>query len=321
MSESAIRAALIVENQGRCNPPLDEHEVVRIAASVGKYSPNQSGRGNISSAHGHADSTSGQFSPVLMNMAKVQPEEIEWLWPGRIAIGKLTLITGDPGLGKSLVSLDIAARLTTGRGWPDASTISTDVGSVVLLSAEDNPADTIRPRLDAAGADVQRVEVLSEVRDLSIKGHVPVTKPFNLVEHTPQLAEAVEQSLDCRLVIIDPVAPYLGQTDSHKDANVRRVLQPLANLAARHHVAVVLVNHLNKRGGGPAMYRSMGSLAFPAAARAVWAISKDPDDDRRRLMLPIERQDAHRAPVPDPGGERDPWRPMVENETGGNLEK
>jgi hypothetical protein len=87
----------------------------------------------------------------MICMADVEPESIDWLWPGRVARGKITMIAGDPGLGKSTVTLDMAARVSTGRPWPDAPDVSTPVGSVILLSAEDGLADTIRPRLDAAG--------------------------------------------------------------------------------------------------------------------------------------------------------------------------
>jgi hypothetical protein len=97
--------------------------------------------------------------------------------------------------------------------------------------------------------------------------------------------------------VIDPVTAYLGGVDSHKNADVRGLLAPLAAIAERHRVAIIAVTHLNKSGGGPAIYRAMGSLAFAAAARAAWAVSKDKDDPRRRLLLPIKNNLA-----PDTGG-------------------
>ena len=104
----------------------------------------------------------------------------------------------------------------------------------------------------------------------------------------PEIESAIQQTHDCRLVIIDPIAAYLGCTDSHRDAALRGVLSPVANLAAKHHVAVVLVAHLNKSGGGKAIYRSSGSIAFIAAARSAWSVTKDKDDASRRLMLPLK---------------------------------
>ncbi|MBK9129160.1 MAG: AAA family ATPase [Phycisphaerales bacterium] len=234
--------------------------------------------------------------PVLVTLADVAPEPIRWLWPGRIALGKLTLVAGDPGLGKSLLSLDVAARVSTGSGWPDVHEAAPP-GGVVLLSAEDDAADTIRPRLDAAAADVSRVTMLQAIHPGGGAGG-DSGRPFNLAEDLPALEEAVRAVPDCRLVIIDPVTAYLGGgVDSHKAAEVRALLAPLGALAARCGVAVLAVTHLNKSAGGPAIYRAMGSLAFAAAARAAWAVTRDRDDPRRRLMLPLKNNLA-----PDLGG-------------------
>ena len=226
-------------------------------------------------------------APVLVCLSDVVPETVQWLWSNRIPLGKLTLIAGDPGLGKSFVTLDIAARVSCGRPWPDARETLTPVGGVVLLSAEDDPADTIRPRLDAADADVRRIHVLSGVKYRDPDDGVESCAPFCLTGHLPALESAIEQTQDCRLVVVDPITAYLGRTDSHKNAELRAVLAPLAELAGRHRVAVVAVTHLRK-SEGPAMYRAMGSLAFTAAARAVWAVTKDKDDEHRRLMLPVK---------------------------------
>lgn len=225
-------------------------------------------------------------SPIVVKLADVKAETITWLWPGRVASGKLTLLAGDPGLGKSLVSLDIAARVSTGTCWPDCTTGSAR-GGVVLLSAEDDPADTIRPRLDAAGADVSRISLIRAVEWFDGDAGQRVTRSFSLERDAAALDEAIEQTPDCRLVIIDPISAYLGNTDSHKNADVRGLLTPLSELAQRRRVAVLAVTHLNK-SAGPAMYRSMGSLAFVAAARAVWAVVKDQEDSSKRLMLPIK---------------------------------
>jgi len=230
--------------------------------------------------------------PVLVRLSDVRAEPIRWLWPGRIAVGKLTLIAGDPGLGKSFLTLDIAARVSSGTPWPDSQDTANPAGGVVLLSAEDDLADTIRPRLDAAGADVFRIVFVSAVRapNPDTGGTRPV--PFTLSADLPALEEAIEHIGGCRLVVIDPISAYLGggpRFDSHRNSDVRTVLAPLADLAARRGVAIVAVTHLRK-GEGPAMYRAMGSLAFVAAARAVWAVARDKDDPtgRRRLFLPVK---------------------------------
>ncbi|MGH8502003.1 MAG: AAA family ATPase [Gammaproteobacteria bacterium] len=221
---------------------------------------------------------------VTRCLADVEPEPIRWLWPGRIARGKLTLTVGDPGLGKSFLTLDIAARVSTGAAWPDRR--SNRQGSVILLSAEDDAGDTIRPRLDAMGADVSRIHVLDAVRHIDHDAG-EASERMPTLGDTAALAEAIVSAGDVRLVIVDPVSAYLGQVDSHKNADLRALLSPLAKLAATYGVAVVAVSHLNKSTSS-AIYRTMGSLAFTAAARAVWCVAKDKNDERRRLLIPVK---------------------------------
>lgn len=226
-------------------------------------------------------------APVIVRLSDVIPESVSWLWPGRIALGKLTVIAGDPGLGKSFLTLDIAARVSRGSEWPDAPGITTTPGGVVLLSAEDGVADTIRPRLDAASADVDRIVALEAIRSVGDNGR-EAARSFDLSRDLLALESAIQSVEGCRLVVIDPVTAYLGGVDSHKNAEIRGLLAPLGAIAERHGVAVVAVTHLNKANGGPAIYRTMGSLAFTAAARTALAVSKDKDDPRRRLLLPIK---------------------------------
>lgn len=235
-------------------------------------------------------------APVIVRLSDVKPEPVAWLWPGRIALGKLTLIAGDPGLGKSFLTLDMSARVSRGLAWPDAPGVATTPGGVVLLSAEDGVADTIRPRLDAAGADVTRIVALEAIRSVGDNGRASA-RSFDLSRDLSALEAAIASVEGCRLVVIDPVTAYLGGVDSHKNAEIRGLLAPLAAIAERLHVALVAVTHLNKSGCGPAIYRAMGSLAFAAAARSAWSVSKDKEDPGRRLLLPIKNNIA-----PDTGG-------------------
>ncbi len=226
--------------------------------------------------------------PVTVSLADVKPEPVHWLWPGRIAIGKVTLLAGDPGLGKSLITLDMAARVTGGLPWPDDLNGMNPPGSVVLLSAEDDVADTIRPRLDAAGADCARVVAFQGVKDVVSESDRSWVRPFRLGCDLSVLGEVLDGLDKPKLVVVDPVTAFLGGVDSHKNAELRGLLAPLADLASAHRVAVVAVTHLNKNVATSAMYRAMGSLAFVAAARAVWAVVKDKADSARRLMLPVK---------------------------------
>jgi len=222
-----------------------------------------------------------------VQLSGVDPEPITWLWPDRIAIGKLSILVGNPGLGKSTITLDIAARVSRGFGWPGYPASTATPCGVLLLSAEDDLSDTIRPRLDAAGADVLRIRALTTVKHFDSESRREVHEPFNLEKHLPMLEAGIEQVADCRLIIIDPISAFLGRTDSHNNSEVRGLLAPLSELAAKHRIAVVAVSHLNK-GDGNAINRVMGSMAFTAAARAVFAVVKDKDDPMRRLFLPIK---------------------------------
>jgi hypothetical protein len=211
--------------------------------------------------------------PGLIRLVDVKPQTVEWLWPGRIPIGKLTLLAGDPGLGKSLITLDMAARVSAGASWPDVPDDSQAAGGVVLLSAEDDLADTIRPRLDAQKADCTRVSSLTTFGDLATD--------------IDMLSKSIELTDNCRLVVVDPISAYMGKADSHNNAEVRAILAPLAQLAAEKRVAILAVTHLRKGEGEP-IYRAMGSLAFVASVRTAWVICRDKSDPERRLMLNLK---------------------------------
>lgn len=269
----------------------------------------------------HADTTASlppnsvYHGPDVLRLSHVTPSRVRWLWDDRLALGKLTLLAGDPGLGKSYLTLDLAARVASGTPFPgdDDNRYGNFPRKVILLSAEDDPADTIRPRLDAAGADPDNILMLRGVR---IGEH---TRSLNLrgdIDHLDHLIRQLDGQ--CRLIIIDPISAYLGDDEGHSNTKVRNLLAPLATLAQEHDVAVLAVTHLNKGGGnGPtnAIYRTMGSLAFTAAARTVHLVARDPDDESRRLMLPIKNNLGHDRtgwgfalePHPDTGHTRIAW--------------
>jgi len=223
----------------------------------------------------------------LQCVGDVQPQPINWLWPNRIALGKLTMIAGDPGLGKSLLSIELAKHVTKGIRWPVDNT-PCPTGDVILLSAEDDLADTIRPRLDAAGANPDKVYFLESIQEIDKEGEL-IKRGFSLKRDVAAIEQTLEQNPQVRLIIVDPISAYLGGTDSHNNSDIRSVLSPLSELANKKKVAIVVITHLNKGGGqGSAMYRATGSLAFVAAARAVFIVTRDQDDPERRLFLPIK---------------------------------
>jgi len=230
---------------------------------------------------------------VLRCFSEIKPEPLRFLWPGRFPLGKLNLLVGDPGKGKSLLAEDITSRTTRGTAFPDGATCK--LGAVIIASAEDDPADTIRPRLDVAGADVDRVHILEGMHVTLTDGSI-TERAFNLETGIPALEDALNRVGGVRLVVIDPISAYLGGVDSNTNSEVRGCLAPLAALAAKYEVAVLAITHLRK-SAGPAVHRAIASIAFTAAARAVWAVASDPADANRRLMLPVKQNLA-----PDIGG-------------------
>jgi hypothetical protein len=216
--------------------------------------------------------------------AAIQPKAVRWVWQNRIPAGKIALIAGDPDRGKSLLTLDIAARISTGRPFPDGA--ECERGSVIILSAEDDPEDTIRPRLDAAGADVSRIHLMKSVR-VTLEDGTAVERGFSLEADIDALDDAVRELKDTRLILMDPISAYLGHVDAHKNAEVRGLLSPLADFTSRTGVGVTGVTHLRKSGGS-AMHRSIESIAFQAASRAAWGIAIDEQNPAKRVFARIK---------------------------------
>jgi len=252
-------------------------------------------------------------------IADIAREELKWLWHNRIPLGKVSMLLGDPGLGKSLITLAITSTVSRGAGWPIPGEGRAPHGDTILISAEDDPADTIRPRLEAAGADLMRCHFLDGVGSKATDDAAPILRPWRLRD-VGLLNKALEETPNCRLVVIDPISAYLAGTDTHKNADVREVLAPLSTLAAKYGVAVIVVSHLNKAQGGPAIYRATGSLAFTAAARAVYVVTKDRNDAARRLVIPLKANLApdvtglaYKIDTTNDGTPRIKWEPQTIN--------
>ena len=220
---------------------------------------------------------------ILKAFSEIAPEAIDWLWYQRIALGKLTIYAGDPGLGKSQGTLDLAARLSTGEDFPDGSPCR--IGDTIILTSEDDPGDTIRPRLDAAGAEVSRVHIIKGERTADGK-----TKPIYSLKNYFVFMDAIiqirEKGHDFCLLIIDPLDSFLDGGDSNSNEQVREALDGICALAEKEKFAIVGIKHFNK-GGGNAAYRVGGSIAFTAKARSVWVFTEDSEKDRR-LFLPLK---------------------------------
>jgi putative DNA primase/helicase len=224
---------------------------------------------------------------ITKRLSDIEAKPISWLWPGRIARGKLTIIAGNPGIGKTQITASIAAIVTKGSSWPVTNDLC-ERGKILFLTAEDDAADTVRPRLEAAGADLNLIHVIEGVSQPARGNGIRHSRTFSLLSDLNALEEKLAELGEVAAVIIDPISAYLSGVDSHKNAEVRSILTPLADLAARHNTAIIGVSHLNKAASVQVLMRVSGSLAFVAAARAAWLVAPDPDDNSRRLLLPLK---------------------------------
>jgi hypothetical protein len=208
--------------------------------------------------------------PAGKPLSEIQPERVEWLWPQRIPKGKITVLDGDPDNGKSVLTTDLAARVTAGLPLPDGT--PTEAAGAVIVSAEDGASDTIRPRFDAAGGDPSRALLLGDDEPFAIPGDIP------------KLERAVRR-VGAALVVVDPIMAFLsGEVNSNRDQDVRRALTPLKRMAERTGAAVVLVRHLNKSQGGNPLYRGGGSIGIIGAARSGMVVGPHPDSDELRVL-------------------------------------
>jgi hypothetical protein len=218
--------------------------------------------------------------------ADVSAREIDWLSHGYLPKGKLTMLVGDPGVGKSFLTCDLAAAISTGRPWPTGHNTPGVGGHVLLIGCEDDPDDTVVPRLKACGADLSRIHFLEDIVETDADGSSYETQ-FTL-ENVAALQQAIHAIPGVVVVIIDPLTAYFGQTDMNKNTDVRAALAPLMVIAMQTGVAILAVNHLTKKVEGPAVYRSLGSIGMAAAARSVLAVVHDPNSDHERVLVPVK---------------------------------
>ena len=225
----------------------------------------------------------------------VEPREIDWLWAGRVPLGMMTMFAGDPKLGKSFVTLAMAAALSRGLPLP-LSERPDQPASTILMSAEDDPARTIVPRLIAAGADLAKVHILESV----VRANGDEALP-NLRADIDAITAAAAGLGDCRLIVIDPVSAYLSGVDDNRNAVLRVVLTPLNRLAERLGAAVVLVTHLTKEASANGKHRVLGSIAFVGACRANYLFATDPDDPTGKRVLMLDNGGNVAPPAPTLG--------------------
>jgi hypothetical protein len=232
---------------------------------------------------------------VLVRFGDVLSEVVSWLWHPYIARGKLTLLEGDPAAGKTWLAVAIAAAVSRGWGLPETTTGRPDATEckpcqVTYLSAEDGLADTLRPRLDAVGADVSRVYALTAANSGETESAVTL-------QDLDVLDDALAQTCSA-LLVVDPLQGFLGaKVDMHRANEVRPVLMGLAKLAERHSCAVLCIRHLSKANADRVLYRGLGSIDFTAAARSVLLAGRDPNDPIRRAVVQSKNSLAPEGPA------------------------
>lgn len=255
-------------------PPSDFNDLAQLrgADAVGHAIAGASAPGKATHQAEPESAPAGEFASCveLLRGSDVKPEAVTWLWPGWLAAGKMHVLGGAPGTGKTTISMALAATVTTGGRWPDGS--RSPVGNVVIWSGEDDPADTLVPRLALSGADLSRVYFIADVFDGGGR------RSFDLARDMEPLRRKLGEIGDVCLLIVDPiVSAVMG--DSHKNAEVRRSLQPLVDLAAFMRCALLGITHFSKgTGGRDPVERLTGSLAFGALARVVLVAAKQQED-------------------------------------------
>lgn len=206
--------------------------------------------------------------------SNIEATSVRWLWYPYIPYGKLTLLQGDPGEGKSTFMIQVAAALTKGEALPGCSKPEESV-TVIYQCSEDGLSDTVKPRLMEAGADCSRVVYIMEEE-------APLTLDDNRIE------DAIAQT-GARLMIIDPIQAFMGQDlDWNNAVKIRHVLKNLSNTAQKYSCAIVMIGHMNKAAGGKNLYRGLGSIDIAAIARSVLMISRDKEEPWKRYMFPVK---------------------------------
>lgn len=233
-----------------------------------------------------ADATARRL--VTRALDRFEYRELQWLWHPYFPRGAVTLVYGFGGVGKSSMLLDLAARITKGRALPRFGNESEErapKGTVLMMSKEDDPNIIVRPRAEAAKADISRIQMVGYETPADPDSFDPLDRLDTNVE---LLAQKVKGIGDVRLIIIDPMTDFTGALDIYRDDQIRSLLTPLSRLAAQHDLAVAMVLHVNKKSDFAAHQRALGGVAFVNVARSAVLVAEDPDDPDRKFVVQVK---------------------------------
>lgn len=278
----------------RLDGPLPDHEIRHVIKSAGRYKHSSAGsKSAVSAADEFADEADfegDEAKPakkkknglVTVDAVDVEPENIDFLWKDRLALGMHTVLAGIGGRAKSQIMYNIMARITNGDQWPDGSGRAIK-GRCIILSAEEGLKDMIVPRLIAAGADLSRITIIRAAVEEGKQ------RKFSLQADLQKLKATCRDFGDVKLIGFDPVSSYMGgDLDTHRNTAVRHVLDPITQLAEDLRCAILSVTHFNKGSSPQAINRVMESAAFVNAPRASFGVFDDPEDPDTRLLLMLK---------------------------------
>jgi hypothetical protein len=268
ITEDAVRAVA-----AKCAPPLAEKEALGAVESAYKR-------------HNKVDKPEGDLVFVKAKDLTAQRRAINWIWKDRIPGGMLTMFVGDAGVGKGLLGCTIAAHISTGKKWPDLP-VGPEPADCIIISTEDIFTCILEPRLAAAGANLDRIELCSYfLNEREEKKNVDLTKHIPNIER--KIRKMLKDGLKPRLILLDPILSLLSpRMDDNRAIEVRATMTPLIRLAEDIGSAVVPIQHLSKDQTKSALYRPAGSHAWVALARAVWLVAKDPEDAKINAKNPL----------------------------------
>lgn len=228
----------------------------------------------------------------IINVSEVEAKPITWLWHNVFPIGKVSLLVGDGGAGKSYFANYMASRITTGRDWIDPEERQ-PAGKVIIITTEDGVADTIKARAALMGTDQEKLFIIDGIQE-GLSGDV---MSLSLGKNIDQIDKTIIKIKDTRLLVFDPITEFIGNIDDHRAAPTRTALAPLASLAEKHNIAILIISHLNKDDAKKLIYRTTGSQSYVNMARAVWAIAEDEETEDRRFLMPVKQNLSKKPPA------------------------